>query len=265
MVSSFPASQPVSLKTTSPAISTPTSITDSRVAISHEGGLHFEVEGTEIARQITFPLDDLAILVRKTEVVSSLTISAVYLFFSTETPKTWCGLFAGETLDSHVFPDSFKASVFGTVLQQKTPRRILVSFLAPHAGTFRASLRIVFSDNTRPSGKEFTVSRELRGRATLPSRRIASVHPQEVFPGSSWMGDHADTFTEEEDTLLDSQGSGISVSNEDGVKFSIVKRDGLTGSFNTSSSSVTITRAKDSPVVTFVGARIKSREGGGSR
>lgn len=264
--SSFQDSQPVSLQTTSPAISAPTSTSDSRVAISHEGGLDFVVEGTEVARRISFPPVDLAILIKKTEVVSSLSISAVQLFISPGTPKSWCSLYLQAQFEnSHVLSDSFKVFVSKGIVWQIKPRRILMSFRAPYAGTFRASLRIAFSDNTRPNAQEFTVSRELCGRATLPSRRIASVHPQKVFPRSNRMNDHADLSTEEADPFLDSQGTGISVSNEDGVKFSIVKRDGLTGSFNTSSSSVTITHAKDSPAVTFVGARIKSREGGDSR
>jgi hypothetical protein len=79
------------------------------------------------------------------------------------------------------------------------------------------------------------------------------------------MNDHADLSTEEEDPVPDSQGTGISVSDEDGVEFGIVKRDGLTGSFNTSSSSVTINLAKDSPAVSFVEARIESREGSDPR
>jgi hypothetical protein len=127
------------------------------------------------------------------------------------------------------------------------------------------SLRITFSDDTRPSGKFFTVSRELRGRATLTSRRLSSARPQEVLPRSNRMNDHADLSTEEEDPVPDSQGTGISVSDEDGVEFGIVKRDGLTGSFNTSSSSVTINLAKDSPAVSFVEARIESREGSDPR
>ena len=79
------------------------------------------------------------------------------------------------------------------------------------------------------------------------------------------MNDRADIFTEDEDPFLDSLGTGISISNKDGVKFGFVRRDGLKGSFNTSSSSVTITHAKDSPAVTFVGARIKSLDGSNSR
>ena len=91
-----PDSRPASLQTTSPAISILTSVTsDPRVAISHEGGLNFEVEGTEVARQISFPPVDLAILIKKTEMVSSLSISAVELSLSAGTPKSWCSLFGG--------------------------------------------------------------------------------------------------------------------------------------------------------------------------
>jgi hypothetical protein len=90
-LSSPPGSQQV--HTTSPAISVPTPITaDARVEVSHEDGLDFKVEGTEVARPLSFPRVDLAILIKKTEVVSSLSISAVELLLSPGTPKSWCGL-----------------------------------------------------------------------------------------------------------------------------------------------------------------------------
>jgi hypothetical protein len=84
------------LSVSPPAISGPTAITsDARVMVSHESGLDFEVEGTEIAGQPPFPSVDLAILIKKTEVVSSLSISAVNLILSLGTPKSWCGSFGG--------------------------------------------------------------------------------------------------------------------------------------------------------------------------
>jgi hypothetical protein len=66
---------------------------DPRVVVSHEDGLDFEVEGTEVAGQPSFPPVDLAIFIEKTEVVSSLSISALKLFLSQGTPKSWYGLF----------------------------------------------------------------------------------------------------------------------------------------------------------------------------
>jgi hypothetical protein len=78
--------------TTSPGTSVPTAVTsDTRVMVSHEDGLDFEAEGYEAARQPSFPPHDLTILIMKTEVVSSLSVT-VKLFPSTGTPESWCGL-----------------------------------------------------------------------------------------------------------------------------------------------------------------------------
>jgi len=127
------------------------------------------------------------------------------------------------------------------------------------------SLQIVFSDNTRPSGKEFVMLRELRGRATLLGRHVGSAHPRESFPRRNLVDDHAALSTEEEDAFLDSQDTGISVSDEDGVDFGIVERSGLNGPFDRSSSSVTINHANGFPAVTFVEGRIRSWDGSGHR
>jgi hypothetical protein len=61
--------------------------------VSHEDGLDFEVEGTRVAGWPAFPRSDLAILIVKTEVVSSLSV-AVKLFPFAGTPEPWCGLFS---------------------------------------------------------------------------------------------------------------------------------------------------------------------------
>ena len=150
------------------------------------------------------------------------------------------------------------------MVRQKKPRRILVSFQAPHAGTFRMSLEIVFSDNTRPSSKEFVMLRELRARAT-PGRHVGSAHLRGSPPGSNPVDDHAALYTEEEEEFPDNQGTGISVSDEDGVDLGVVGRNGLDGPFNTSSSSVAINHAEGFPTATFIEARIRSWDGSGSR
>jgi hypothetical protein len=77
--------------TASPGTSVPTAVTsDTRVTVSHEDGLDFEVEGYEAARQPSFPPRDLTILV-KTKVAPRLSV-AVKLFPSTGTLESWCGL-----------------------------------------------------------------------------------------------------------------------------------------------------------------------------
>jgi hypothetical protein len=92
--SNLPNSQPVSLpSTSSPAIGVPVPITsDSRVTVSHEDGLDFVVKGTEDAGQPSFSSVEHAILIEKTQVLSSLSIPIVRLFPATGTPASWYGL-----------------------------------------------------------------------------------------------------------------------------------------------------------------------------
>ncbi|KAH9035955.1 hypothetical protein EDB84DRAFT_1201760 [Lactarius hengduanensis] len=242
-----PLSLPVA---SSPAISVPTSITSdppvtppvSAVTVSHESGLYFVIEGIDIAGQLTFSPVDLAILIEKTEVVSSLT-AAVKLFPTPGTPES-----------------CFKATVSGGAGLWK--ESIFVSFQAPDAGTFRACLQITLNDNAQPGSRKFVVLRELCGHATLGSH--VGAHPSEPFPRSNLVDDHAVLSTEEVDVLPDSQGTGISVSNDDGVDFGIVEREDLNGPFAAQPSSVIINHAKDLPVVTFVEARIRSLDGSNS-
>ncbi|KAI9462824.1 P-loop containing nucleoside triphosphate hydrolase protein [Lactarius psammicola] len=259
--SNLPNSQPVSLPgASSPAITVPTPVTsDPHVTVSHEGGLDFVVEGTEIAGRHSFPPACLAVLIEGTEVVSHLSIATVKHFPAPGTPESWCGLFDGSISDSHALLGSFTVSVW------KEPRRILVSFQASHAGTFRTCLQIVFDNNTQLSASsgKFVVFRELRGRATLPGSHIGSTHSREPFPRSNRVDDHATLSTEEEDVLPDCRGTGISVSNEDGVDFGIVERDGINGLF-AALSSVTINHAEGFPAVNFVEARIRSWDGSDS-
>ena len=89
---SIPRSQPVSPPLISPpVISGPSATTsDPRVTVSHESGLDFEVEGTEIAGQPSFPSVDLAIRIEKTEVLSSLSVSTVECRPAPGTPDLWC-------------------------------------------------------------------------------------------------------------------------------------------------------------------------------
>ena len=164
-----------------------------------------------------------------------------------------------------MFLGSFTVSVSGEVVLWNEPRKILVSFQAPHAGEFRMCLQIDFHDTTQLNGRRFVVHRELRGRATLPDNHVDITHPKELSLESDQVDDHTAFSTCEEEVLPDSEGTGISVSDEDGVDFGIVEREGLNGPFPNPSFSVTINHAKGFPTVTFVEARIRSSEGSDSR
>ncbi|KAH9041521.1 hypothetical protein EDB83DRAFT_1628207 [Lactarius deliciosus] len=125
-------------------------------------------------------------------------------------------------------------------------------------------LQITFNDSMQLSDRKFVVLRELCGRATLSGSHVGDPHPREPSPRSDLADDDAALSTEEREILLDSQGTGISVSDEEGVNFGIVERNGLNGPFGAPSLSVTIDHAKGFPAVTFVEARIRSWDGSDS-
>ncbi|KAH9005655.1 P-loop containing nucleoside triphosphate hydrolase protein [Lactarius hatsudake] len=250
-----PPPLPSNLPNSQPAPpSAPTSVptpgtSDPRVLVSHENGLDFVVEGAEVGGKPSFSPVKHTILIEKTQVLSSLSVSVVRLVRPTGTPASYFTVsWSGDT----------------PVVRQKKPRRLLVSFHAPFVGTFRIFLQIVFSDNTRPSSREFVILRELRGRATLPGRHVDSARPRKSLPRISLVDDDTTLSTEEESAFLDGQEIGISVSDKDGVDFGIVGRNCLNGPFDTSSSSVTILHAEGFPAVTFVEGRIRSWDGSGS-
>ena len=133
--------------------------------------------------------------------------------------------------NSHALLGSFTVTVLGetSVLRKGKPRRIIVSFQAPYAGTFRMSLRVVFSDKTRQNGREFVVLRELRAQATLPSTSASA----------------------------GSEGTGITVSHESGLEFSLerARSDAL---FATQTLELIISKSSANPLVSFEDIRVRS-------
>jgi hypothetical protein len=115
------------------------------------------------------------------------------------------------------------------VLRKGKSRRIIVSFLAPKAGTFRMSLEIVFSDKTRQNGREFVILRELRGQATLPS-------------GPASAG---------------SKGTGIIVSHESGLEFSL-ERARPDVPFAIQTLQLVIKKSSVNPLVSLEEVRVRS-------
>ena len=151
---------------------------------------------------------------------------------------------------SSQFPDSFTVSVLGvlgeptTSIRQKTPRKILVSFRPLHVGTFFASLRITFSDKTRPNNLEFSVIRELRGRAILPDDPATTPEPPQPVE-------------EAEEDMMESEGTGITVSDDLGLEFS-VERSWSDEPFPMQKRELVITKSSVKPPVSFKAARVYS-------
>lgn len=122
------------------------------------------------------------------------------------------------------------------VVQQSPPRNVLVSFSATRAGTFNATLEIIFSDGTRLNDQIFSVIRELRGHAVLPAGLASS-------EGSS-------------DTKVNER-IGINVSHDAGLQFS-VERSGPNGPFAMQNMELVFTKSSVTQMVSFEGPRIYS-------
>lgn len=156
-------------------------------------------------------------------------------------------------------------SVSDEVVLWDEPRRIIVSFRAPHAGTFRMCLRIEFQDSTRLNSRKFVLLRELRGCATLPIIHVDDTPPRGSSPESDGAESYHTAFSAEElEELPGSEGTGISVSDDDGVDFGIAEREDLNGPFANPTFSITVNLARGFPAVTFVEAQIRSWDGSSS-
>jgi len=246
--SSFPPlSASLSPQSSPPQLTSPLSprnsfaaVADPRVIVSGENGLNFVVKGTGTVTGPCFPLARDNILIEKTTVVSSLSIESMTLESS---PSQWCERFGPSVKNSYVSPLSFSASLLGLtgVIRKKTPRTILVSFNAPHTGTFHAILRINFSDKTQPHDHEFTIRRELRGQAVLPTS--GSLDSNGDVPGLS-------------EEVAESEDNGLVISPDFALDFS-VESPRPNEPFTTQTKQLTITRSSNT-LVSFTAARVYS-------
>jgi hypothetical protein len=119
------------------------------------------------------------------------------------------------------------------IIQKNQAREVVVSFQPSRVGSFHAVLGITFIYTGQGGGREFTVTRELRGRATLP--------------GGFAINDDVEG-TEE-------GGTGITVSDESGLEFLVERSDVL---FSTQTRELVITSTSTSPMVTFKAADVYS-------
>jgi hypothetical protein len=214
---------------------------DPRVTVSHEDGLDFFVEGTGSATHPAFSSINHTLSIEKIGigVKSALSVESVTLSPPSGSWYEISGDFFIMFSRSH---DSFTASSVGelTVLRSHQPHDVLVSFKASRVGTFHATLNITFSDTLRVNREEFTVTRELRGRAILSDN-----------PSSNGTAPN----TEEE--TAGSEGTGITVSHDFGLEFS-VESSPSDGSFGTQNKELFITKSSPTPRVTFKAARVCS-------
>lgn len=129
------------------------------------------------------------------------------------------------------------------MIRQGASRMIRVVFKATQPDTFHAVLRITFSDKTRSSDQEWTVTRVVRGRAILP----ASDGP--AGPGEIPAGDIMEKMGHDED-----DGIAIAVFPYFALEFSVEYQQS-DGSFATQTKDLVITKTS---AVSFAAARVYS-------
>jgi hypothetical protein len=139
---------------------------------------------------------------------------------------------------------------------------VTVSFMPRQEGRCEAVLELKFHDHKRKA--DFVIRRTLSGWAKQPtaelgrqqngSARTLRSRPmnRRVFLSS------VSTDDEEEGELM---GSGISVSDEEGLDVGIVERRRPNGPFATATDALTIKLAAGFPAVTFLEERIKTSDG----
>ena len=142
--------------------------------------------------------------------------------------------------------------------------RVIVSFAPQREGLYNAILELSLCDHSRDV--DFVVKRTLSGRAVqLAGGQGDKQNESEPNTGPQSIYDRADgptrlpPFVEEE--LMDSDGTGISVSHAHGLDFGIVERKRPNGPFATPSSLLTIKHAEGFPPVTFVKEKTRRLDG----
>ena len=121
-----------------------------------------------------------------------------------------------------------------------------MSFNASHIGYFHAVLKINFRDRTRPNDQEFTVTRELRGHATLS-----------ISGGPAWISEVPHILNK----TAEDEDAGIIVWPDFALDFSV--ETALSNeSFATQIKEIVITRSSNTQhiLVSFTEARIYSPE-----
>jgi hypothetical protein len=153
------------------------------------------------------------------------------------------------------------------MIEPKEVRTVAVSFAPRQGGLCEAVLELRFHDHERNA--DFVFKRTLTGWAERPAggqgrptRRPTnkSALIPVVPPIKDDTNDNTGRSVDEEE-YLDSDGTGITVSHEDGLDFGVVERKRPNGPFATPSSLLTIELAAGFSSVTFVKEKTRTLDG----
>ena len=153
------------------------------------------------------------------------------------------------------------------IIKPKEMRRVSVSFIPKQGRLYGAVLQLMFHDHKRKV--DFVVERSLNGWAERPPGGQGQYPDDPALnagspPINEEDNDHGELSVDEEEEYLESDGTGVSVSHEDGLDFGIVERKRPDGPFATPSSLLTIDLATDFPSVTFVREKTRTLDGSDS-
>jgi len=148
-------------------------------------------------------------------------------------------------------------------IEPKEMRSVSVSFTPRQGGHYEAVLELRFHDHKRNA--DFVVKRTLTGWAEPPAGEGRLTNKSALNPAVRTIkydtNDNGGRSVDEEEEYLDSDGTGITVSHEDGLDFGIVERKRPNGPFATPSSLLTIELAAGFASVIFVKEKTRTLDG----
>ena len=148
-------------------------------------------------------------------------------------------------------------------IEPKEMRIVSVTFMPGQGGLYEAVLELTFHDHKRNA--DFIVKRTLTGWAGRPTSgeghhsNKSTLNPgvRPIKDDTNYNGEHS----VDEEEYLDSDGTGITVSHDDGLDFGIVERKRPNGPFATPSSLLTFELAAGFSSVTFVKEKSRTLDG----
>ena len=140
---------------------------------------------------------------------------------------------------------------------------VTVSFKPCREGHYEATLDLIFYDYKHE--RDFVIKRTLTGRAKPPISAQRHQNGSTPESGSRLINGstskHASVSAGENEVYLDSEGTGINISDENGLDFGIVERNRPNGLFASQSSLLTIRLEAGFQTVTFIKDRTRTLDG----
>ncbi|KAI0290989.1 P-loop containing nucleoside triphosphate hydrolase protein [Russula brevipes] len=220
--------------------------TGTGITVSHDSGLEFLVERESSWSGELFPTQTKELVITKSSPQPFVFFKGARVCSQGGSVTSW-----------------FSAQIEGDSkwIKQNRPRRVNVWFAPQNEGLYEATLELTFCIKHKA---DFVIKRALCGWAKpstgVQGRQIESGGNSGSQSTNDFTDEHAAVSVDEEE-LLDSDGTGISVSHGDALDFGIVERKRANGPFATPSSLLTVELADGFPAVMLVKEKISTLDG----